>query len=257
MGSRRRAKDLAGWGILLAALLVAGPACRAADAGADEVSAASVKPASDVTLYVVGGVAHTEIAIPRTAFERGPPRLRAAVDRLGEGPWVVVGWGPWWFGHDPRWRDPRSYALRAADATWSLLTPQTTSRLRLAAIGAPGAGPGEHALSMIPVRVSADGLDRAVARIDQTLTAAPDGGPVVTWLPPDKPNVAVFLSGEHYNITHECNHWIADVLRAGGVGVPPGVALFPQTLALDLEVANATAARPQADPPAASAQASR
>jgi len=35
------------------------------------------------------------------------------------------------------------------------------------------------------------------------------------------------------------------------------VALFPQTLALDLEVANATAARPQADPPAASAQASR
>jgi len=234
------ARRFLGWAWLAAFLLAAAP-CWAGDGAASagpatpDVSA----PTRDQTIYTVIGLAHSDLVIPRAAFGGAPPRLKAAVGQLGDGDWVIIGWGPYWFGRDER----MSTGGRAASLVWCLMTPQQGSRLRLAAIAAPGSAPKEGHLSLIPIRVTADGLDHALAQIDRSFSTGPDGGPVITYRPATEPGVVIFRSDQHYNVTHECNHWVAEVLRAGGVAVPPGLDLVPALIALSLKTVDASETR--------------
>ena len=232
------------WIAALVLLAMATTPALARDETASPPPAAAAPAAStdSQTIYVVIGVTHSDLVIPRAAFARSPPRVRAAVDQLGEGSWVVVGWGPDWFGRDKLISPPG----RAAELTWTLLIPQSKSRLRLATVPSPGPAPDNISLSLIPIHLSASALDAAIRRIDRTFTAGPDGGPTVTYRPPGEPNVAIFLSGEHYSIFHECNHWVADVLRSGGLPIPMGLDLLPATLALGASAADALHGSPAA-----------
>jgi hypothetical protein len=185
----------------------------------------------DQIIYLVVGAVHTDLTIPRAAFADAPPRLKAAVDQMSAGSWVTIGFGPYFFGRDKL----LSTGKRAADFVWCLVKPEETSRLRLAARSGPGPAPHqEDYVGLVALHLSDASLKLAMARIDRTFTAGPDGGPVVTYRPPSDPNVEIFLSEERYSLRHECNQWVADVLRSGGLRVRRGPDLVSAGLALSL-----------------------
>jgi hypothetical protein len=211
-------------------VLAASPAARADDAAALPAPSSSAALGSQ-QFYVVVGAVHTDLAFPRAVFATAPPRLKAAVDQLEPGDWVAVGWGPDFFGRD------KQYGLgrRAASLASRLMKPRDTSRLRLASLPAPGPAPHqEDYVGLIKVRLPEADLEQAMVRIDQTFAAGSDGGPVVTFRPPQDPNVEIFLSDEQYSMHHECNHWVAEVLRSGGIDLPRGHDMTSAELALSI-----------------------
>jgi hypothetical protein len=211
-------------------LVAAAPAAWADAATALSATSSSAAP-DDAQIYVVVGAVHTDLTIPRSAFANAPPRLKAAVEQLEPGAWVTIGWGPDFFGRDKQLGPGR----RAADFASRLIKPRETSRLRLAALPAPGPAPHqEDYLGLIKLRLPEADLELAMARIDRTFAAGSDGGPVLTYRPPESPNVEIFLSDERYSVHHECNHWVADVLRSGGLHVPRGPDMTSAGLALSL-----------------------
>jgi hypothetical protein len=212
---------------------------------------ATQAPAGEVEIFVVANPAHSDIIIPRSAFGGAPPLIKSVVDKLDAGPWVIIGWGPYWFG---RAETPVYHALPAlwAVGAFTLVVPQFRSRIRLAPLAAPGPPPGEQfASTMVSIQIPAAGLERAIERINASFETGPDGGPI-----PDlagvAPGVMLYRSKELYHITHECNHWVAEVLHAGGVKTTPFVDVIPGTLELNLKIAGAKSAPPlAADPPPA------
>src|SRR5271156_3140770 len=64
------------------------------------VPASAPSADSPVTIYLVSSAFHSDVIVPRAAFEHAPPLIKAAVDRAADGPWIILGWGPWWFGRD-------------------------------------------------------------------------------------------------------------------------------------------------------------
>ena len=225
-------------GALLASLFIGTPAVLAAGDGA--MAAPDLPATDDGTVYAVIGVAHSDLVLPRAAFANAPARLKRALALLPDAPWVIVGWGPYWFGRDEPGDAYHPPGVRTANLVWTLLAPQTKSRLRLATLPTPGAAPAQRYVQLVPVRLSAAGLDRAVARIDAGFAAGPDGGPVVTYRPPSQPNVAIFLSNERYSLAHECDHWVSEVLHAGGINLATGLEFTPAMLAVSLAAATAS-----------------
>ena len=243
--SARWSAGLVGCALVLGMLLIPAPASPADPASSVAESRSAATPVDTQTVYVVIGVAHTDIVIPRAAFAAAPSRVKAAVDQLDGGPWIILGWGPYWFGRDEPGDTYNPAGVRTANLVFTLLAPQRASRLRVGALATPGAAPAERYVSMIPVRLSSAGLGRAVARIDRSFKADEEGRPIITYRPPSEPNVVIYLSGEHYSLAHECDHWIAEVLRAGGVSIEPGLDFTPALLALRLRTAAAPASPSQ------------
>ena len=50
----------------------------------------------------------------------------------------------------------------------------------------------------------------------------------------------IYRSKEIYHLTHECNHWVSEVLHAGGVRDATLFDVLPQSLDADLKLSGAT-----------------
>jgi len=198
---------------------------------------------ADVTLYLTADPLHTDLIIPRSAFAHAPSLIKTVVDRTGDRPWILIGWGPYWFGLEQRGGPFHGQPWLGVNAVFTTFVPQPTSRLRVVALDAPGPAPGDTSVSMMAVRISPEGLDRAIQRINATFSVGPDGGPVASDDRGAPPGVSIYKSHEIYHLTHECNHWVSAVLRAGGIRDAALLDLVPQSLNLDLKMSGAKSVR--------------
>jgi hypothetical protein len=228
--------------ILTAVLAVAASiatSCLAAPA-ADATAQAAEAPAEAVTVYVTSGPTHSDIVIPRSAFADASPLMRKIVDDAKGGPWLIFGWGPFWFGRETEGGPYHELPVLWVNAMYTTFIPQLSTRLRVAALDEPGAAPLEPLTAIVAVKMTPDGLRRAIKRIEKTIETNRDGTPVPAALGGVAPGVMLYRSHEIYHVTHECNHWVSEVLHAGGV---PDLTLFdllPESLNADLEISGGT-----------------
>jgi hypothetical protein len=197
-------------------------------------------PAGEVTIYVTSGPIHSDIIIPRSAFANASPLMRDVVDNAKGGPWIIFGWGPYWFGRETRGGPYHGQPILGINAIYTTFIPQLHSRLRVAALDEPGPAPLETSTAMVAVRITPEGLQRSIQRIAATIETTRDGAPVLGEQGGEAPGVTMYRSREVYHLTHECNHWVAEVLHAGGVPDRAVLDLLPQSLDADLELSGAT-----------------
>lgn len=156
---------------------------------------------------------HTDVALPRRALEaRGGP-LAQAVRSLGPGDWVRVGWGDAKFYVDQspipdRLPDGARAFLRPGNPSVVMLDPET---------GDPGRSAEPARVAALTVSPTA--FSRMAGRIEASL-ALSDGAPRLAAARPGD-DARFFASRETFSLVHLCNHWTAQVLAAGGVGVRP------------------------------------
>ena len=156
---------------------------------------------------------HTDVALPRRALEaRGGP-LAQAVRSLGPGDWVRVGWGDAKFYVDQspipgRLPDGARAFFRPGNPSVVMLDPET---------GDPGRRAEPARVAALTVSPAA--FSRMAGRIEASL-ALSNGAPRRAAARPGD-NARFFASRETFSLVHLCNHWTAQVLAAGGVGVRP------------------------------------
>jgi hypothetical protein len=233
-------------GLLCAALAIAtilAGACFAPRPALSEplAEATTSSPSADeVTIYVTSSPIHSDIVIPRSAFANASPLMRNVVDDAKGGPWIIFGWGPYWFGRETKGGPYSQQPILGIHSIFTTVVPQLSSRLRVAALDQPGPAPLEGSIVMLAVRMSPDGLQRSIQRIAATIQTAPDGSPVLAEQGGAAPGVTIYRSEEIYHATHNCNHWVSEVLETGGVHDGVVFDLVPESLYLALRAAGAT-----------------
>ncbi|WP_297798933.1 DUF2459 domain-containing protein [uncultured Brevundimonas sp.] len=188
--------------------------------------AAPERGAPVATLYLLDNGFHTDLAVPRHVLMAYDDALSEAVAQSGEGDWFLVGWGDSRF-----YREQGPVRDRIPDGLRALFTP----------------GGSPAVVRLIPVRTQPDkpfpyegvaftldqaGIEGVRQRLLQTLSSTASGDPIAAdGLADDVPYEATFwASGERFSVAHVCNHWMAQVLYAGGISVPVGRALRSQSL---------------------------
>lgn len=219
----------------LALLVILAALIQAPGVGAARAQTREAPPvASEArTIYLVQDAFHTDLVIPRSAFYRAPMPIRRAVARTLAGSWIIVGWGPGWFGRQAS-GVYHPAPMRVLSGMWTTFIPQTHSQLRMAALFTPSAAPGENPETPKPVVISAAGLDNMIRRINASLKIGPDGGPIVDNEDGAAPGVRLYRSRELYHLAHECNQWAGEVLHAGGLETSYILDLLPGSLEFDL-----------------------
>jgi len=170
-------------------------------------------PEAGVAVRLLDNGFHTDLALPRRPLEaRGGP-LAQAVRSLGPGDWVRVGWGDAKFYVDQspisdRLPDGARAFFRPGNPSVVMLDPET---------GDPGEG--VDPAQVVALAVSPAGFSRMAGRIEASL-ALSGGAPRVAAARPGE-DTRFFASRETFSLVHLCNHWTAQVMAAGGVGVRP------------------------------------
>jgi hypothetical protein len=175
-----------------------------------------------VSVFLIDNGYHTDIALPGEVLLRGSGPTAQAARRLAPRNWVLAGWG-----------DARFYVEtgmsreRALDGLRALFRPGNPSVVRLTGVAQrPDLLYGDAAVELKMSRAS---FVLLVARIDRSLAEGPKLANA-----PRRPDRLFFRSVETFSILHLCNHWTAEVLNAGGVGVTPVLATFTPGLRFDL-----------------------
>ena len=175
-----------------------------------------------VSVYLIDNGYHTDIALPGELLMRTSGATARAARQVAPRNWVLAGWGDARFYVETGpWRD------RAADGLRALFRPGNPSVVRLTGI----AQQPEliYGAAAIEVRMSRASFALLVARIDRSFAEGPQPANA-----PRKPERMFFRSVETFSILHLCNHWTAEVLNAGGIGVTPVLATFTPGLRFDL-----------------------
>lgn len=163
-----------------------------------------------VLVHVLDNGFHVDLAVPRDRLESGDGPLAQAVRSLPPGPWVLVGWG------DARFYvDTSPIPSRLPDGARAFLRPGNPSVVMLY----PWPREPRPSPARASLRLSEAGFERLRGRIEASL-ATRDGRPVAG---PRRPHgdARFFASRETFSVVHLCNHWLAEVLHAGGVPVRP------------------------------------
>ena len=203
--------------------------------------ATATPPSADkVTIYVTSSPIHSDIIIPRSAFANASPLMRKVVADAKGGPWIIIGWGPYWFGRETEGGPYHHQPFLGINALFTVVVPQLASRLRVAALDQPGPAPLAGSMVMLALPMSSDGLQRSIQRIAATIETAPDGSPLLGEQGGVAPGVTMYRSKEIYHAIHNCNHWVSEVVAAGGVQDGVVFDLVPESLYLALRAAGAT-----------------
>jgi hypothetical protein len=222
----------------LAAVFQADVAAAADAPPAPVAVAATPAPAQEVlTVYLAIGVAHTDLILPRSAFQAAPHLVKTAVDRAPAGDWVVIGWGPYWLGRKASGGAVFSGVTRSWERVVTLAAPQLHSQLRMETVSSLAEVSQGKGGPLLPVRMKIKDLDGALRRIDATFVAGEGGDPLLADQSGAVSGAILYRSNELYHLVHQCNDWVAEVLRAGGVNVPPLLEIAPASLALGVEAA--------------------
>lgn len=194
----------------------------------------SVYPATgpnNVEISLVSNGWHSGLVLPREALagEGAGAALRSVANRFGDYPRIEFGWG-----------EARFYRSTPSirDVDW---------RLAFEALFAPGGNeaviqvvglPDDVRATMptatiVPIRLSADGFQRLVARLDAAFHIE-NHQPVEAG--PGLYGASLFyVANGRFSWRNLCNHWAADLLNTAGIPVAPILATHPFGLVGDLE----------------------
>ncbi len=166
-----------------------------------------------VTVHVLNNGFHTDIAVPRAALEAQGGPLAEASRSIGEGDWVLIGWGDAKF-----FVDTRPMEDRIPDGLRAFFWPGNASVVMLD----PEAGDPARRFSPAARRtlhLTPDGFARLTRRVEGSLSLI-EGRPRLS-VARDGDGAHFFASREHFWIGYLCNSWTARVLNAGGLPVRP------------------------------------
>ena len=182
-----------------------------------------------VPVYVVRNWLHASLAVPTYALRERPGPAAAALERLPETDWVLLGWGD-----AKHFRERGETPYRALDLVRSLVILDNPS---VVSMDPEPRTPSPQTIGrkVVKLTLSRRGFDRLVDRLDASLTLDPRGAPVVAGRGRD-PDSLFFYSPEGADFAHACNHWIADLLDAAGVPTTPMVDTVTAGLAWDLRL---------------------
>jgi uncharacterized protein (TIGR02117 family) len=178
------------------------------------------------TVYLVDNGFHANLVVPREALFARPHPAALAAAMASDRPWLSIGWG------DARFYTEEGLNLgRALSGLRALFLPGNRSVVLIA--GLPGSPDRIYASGVRRVELTDIGLERALARVDNSLTLDSSGQPQRTE-GPRQADQAFFRSGERFSLVHLCNHWIADLLNAAGLPTTPVLDTLPIGLEWDL-----------------------
>lgn len=169
--------------------------------------------APGVTVHLLDNGFHTDLAVPRAAFDLAPGPLADAVASLGPGDWVRVGWG------DARFYvDQSPIGDRLPDGVRAFFRPGNRSVVMLdPEQGDPARG--YPATARRSLSLSEAGVIAMTRRVERSLDLSGGAARIAAARPDD--DARFFASRETFSILHLCNHWTASVLNAAGVPVRP------------------------------------
>ena len=181
-----------------------------------------------VTIYLIDNGFHSDLVVPRPALFAMPHATAVAAAIATDKPWLALGWG------DAKFYTGQDFSTaRAPDGLRALLWPGNRSVVRIE--GLPRSPDRLYADGVHPIAVTQAGLERLVARIDQSLSIESDGQPQRARAP-SEPDTAFFKSVEHFSLLHLCNHWTAELLDAAGLPTTPVLDTLPAGLRMDLKL---------------------
>jgi uncharacterized protein (TIGR02117 family) len=218
--------------ILLLALTFAGAAFITARP-ADPMLWPPRPDARAIEIVVVSNGYHTGVALPRAAVAefasgRGYPALIAVSQRFAAFEWLEIGWGDEGFYRNV----PTVSELTLPLAVRALFGGGNPAVLHVAGLGDdpirvfPAAG-------LIRVPLSMTGFDQLLAKVDATFV------PPVSGALPDLgrglyESSLFYRATGTFNILHDCNHWVDELLGAAGLPTAPVLATFANGLLLNL-----------------------
>jgi uncharacterized protein (TIGR02117 family) len=243
----RRLIRAAGYGlsaVALAIIVLAGATARPGDP-----SIWPPKPGELATeIFVVSHGYHAGVAIPTAALaasarRSGDTALGLITERFGGYPFIEFGWGE----QDFYASVPAIANLQLGLAARALFAPDNKSVLHV--VGLPDT-PRAVFVSADIVRVSLSeaGLSRLLAALNATFALSQEpGGLQVLGRGLYGPSL-FFRANGSFSIFSVCNHWVADLLSAGGLPVTPVLDTVPPGLLLDLRMRAGLARMPGLQP---------
>ncbi len=184
-----------------------------------------------VEIYLVSHGWHSGLVLPRDALngEGGGAALRSIAVRFRDYPQIEFGWGEARFYRStPSVRDVDWWlALQA------LFAPGGNEAV-IQVVGLPDdVGAAFPTSTVVPIRLSQEGLKRLVARLDAAFHIAGhqpvEAGPGLYG-----PSLFYEANGR-FSWRNLCNHWAAGLLNTAGIPVAPILATHPLGLIGDLE----------------------
>ncbi|WP_292054888.1 MULTISPECIES: DUF2459 domain-containing protein [unclassified Brevundimonas] len=190
------------------------------------------------TVYLLDNGYHTDLAVPVSVLLARDDALARAVRQTTalypDARWVLIGWGEQNFfqGSGP-------IRERLPEGARALFTPGgSPAVLQLIALqAAPGQMWADEAYG---AALDDTGMARLRGRIARSLATRSDDTPIRTtvsqaYRPRD---TMYFASRERFSVFKLCNHWMAEVLYAGGLEMPVGRALLSSEVVKAVSVHN-------------------
>lgn len=182
-------------------------------------------------IHLVSHGWHSGLVLPREALtgEGTGAALRSVAERFRDYEQIEFGWG-----------EARFYRATPTvkDVDWwlaakALFTPGGSEGV-IQVVGLPEnvAAVFPNA-DIVPIRVSAAGLARLVAKLDAAFRLQ-DNQPIESG--PGLYGPSLFYAGTgRFSWNNVCNHWTAGMLNAAGLPIAPVLDTYPSGLILDLE----------------------
>jgi uncharacterized protein (TIGR02117 family) len=231
----RRLIRVAGYGLSAAALAIvvlAGATARPGDPSIWPPTPG--EPSMDV--FVVSHGYHAGFALPTTqlaeaARRDGHAALLSVTERLGGFPFIEIGWGEEQFYASV----PELSSLTPRLAVRALFNPHNASVLHVVAL--PDRPREVFPLAdVVRIPLSAEGYARLVGAIEATFVMhGQQASPQILGRGLYRASLFYRANGS-FSIFNVCNHWVADMLSAGGLPVTPVLDTIPAGLLLDLKL---------------------
>lgn len=187
-------------------------------------------PANAQELHLVSHGWHSGLVIPREALmgESAGAALRNVATRFRAYPAIELGWGEARFYRATPTLAEFDWQLAAK----ALFTPGGSDAV-VQVVGLENDARASFPRSeVVPIRVSAAGLARLLARLDASFRLT-EGQPVAGG--PGLYGPSLFYEGAgRFGFANVCNHWTAGLLDAAGLPTIPVVDTHPAGLLLDL-----------------------
>jgi uncharacterized protein (TIGR02117 family) len=189
--------------------------------------------AATVRIWVVSHGWHAGVAIPRAsaaaaAGRYGLPALAQLAARFEPYDWLELGWGEERFYRST----PTLASLDLGLALRALFSPGNRSVLHVVGLHASPEAVFRGS-DVIAIELSEAGFTRLLAQLDATFARGENGA--VSDLGGGLYGASRFFRADgSFHLFRVCNHWVADLLAAGGLPTAPIPSLLPQGLMLDL-----------------------
>lgn len=189
-----------------------------------------------VPLVILNNGFHTDLALPRDVLVAQGGPIGEAVNSLGPGEWILIGWGDATF-----YVDQSPISARLPDGARAFFRPGNPSVVMLD----PFDGDPRKLVAAESQRtylLSPPALTTLAASIEQSLDLSSGRARVVAARPGD--DARFYASVETFSILHLCNHWAAEKLKGAGLAIHPGRAVLSSEIIATVDRAQPPVSEP-------------